>query len=195
MRWLARVPMPIRVRYRRLLIACAIYQRGDKQPPGRSNIPPPSHTCSPRGQICLGYPFSGAPMLLSGHPSPDEDHRACGRLPRLSLALADDSGQTRVSCDPVFNSPSASLACTLSFLSHTFVCFVHSTAVVTLFLSRISHQSRNRRRQRAETIEQRIQVLEIGTCVVEEYSRLTVIAPRTSRQLSVAAVPLWLYRF
>jgi hypothetical protein len=117
MRWLARVPMPIRVRYRRLLIACAIYQRGDKQPPGRSSIPPPSHTCSPRGQICLGYPFSGAPMLLSGHPSPDEDHRACGRLPRLSLALADDSGQTRVSCDTVFNCPSTSLACTLSLLS------------------------------------------------------------------------------
>jgi hypothetical protein len=28
------------------------YQRGDKQPPVHSTIPPASHTCSPRCQIC-----------------------------------------------------------------------------------------------------------------------------------------------
>jgi hypothetical protein len=73
--------MARQARERRQLIACMTRQ--DKLLSAYQRTASHSQVTSHIDAImCLGDPPPGAPMIVSGHPSPSEDRRACRGFPR-----------------------------------------------------------------------------------------------------------------
>jgi hypothetical protein len=144
------------------------YQRADKQPPGHSTIPHASHTCSPRCQICgrlCSFRAIRARARIIVHMGGSRD-----RHWRWRMTLDDhESHVTLCSTVPFFFD-----LYSVFTLPHSRV-FVRPAAVVTYLWSRISNQSRNRQRQRADTEDQRNYVLEVKICVAEEHSTFAAI--------------------